>query len=403
MTRENSLYEQWTQRLFALRATTGGRSNLEKMGRLCARLGNPHRSYPTVHVAGTNGKGSVCLKIARALEASGLRVGLYTSPHISSFCERMCVNGVDITPDELLLLLPRIVSLAASEQEQSHFFELTTLAAFTHFAEKNVDVAVIETGLGGRLDATNVVLPRVAVITSISIDHAELLGDTEEKIAREKGGIIKPYVPIVIGGRVPVLPIQKIAEQMNAPLHRVEVHAPCCFDEENSAVAQTALGLLATEFGLSGQHILAGIQQRPSCRFETVLEDPCVIFDVAHNPDGIAELQKWIHKELPGRAVRYVIGLSASKDLRACAQNLAIRGGIFHCISAQHERSCGAEHLKEIFLQLPVNNHHVFVHSTVKEGVLSAVAHAKKEGSVVVVCGTFFIMKEAREALGLPL
>ena len=164
--------------------------------------GNPHRRYPTIHVAGTNGKGSTSHTLAAILSSAGLRTGLYTSPHIYDFRERIRVDGEMISPEEVASFVERWVTVSHEHPElQPSFFELTSTMAFEHFARRGVDVAVIETGLGGRLDSTNIITPVLSVITNISLDHTAQLGDTLAAIAAEKAGIIKPGVPVVIGER----------------------------------------------------------------------------------------------------------------------------------------------------------------------------------------------------------
>src|SRR5512140_754924 len=170
--------------------------NLDRMRALMAELGNPQDRCPTVHVAGTKGKGSVCALIASGLQAAGMRVGLYTSPHLLDYNERIRINGEPVSHHDLVELVETIKPAVARIPKLTTF-EITTALAFIHFARQKVDAAVIEVGLGGRLDATNVITPRVAIITSLSYDHMAVLGDTLAKIAGEKAGIIKPGVPVV--------------------------------------------------------------------------------------------------------------------------------------------------------------------------------------------------------------
>ena len=170
--------------------------NLDRMRALMNELGDPHLRYPIVHVAGTKGKGSVCALAASGLQAAGYRVGLYTSPHLIDYCERIRVDGQPITHGELVDLV-ELARPAVARIPELTTFEITTALGLRHFADKQVEAAVIEVGLGGRLDATNVVTPRVSVITSLSYDHMAVLGDTLDKIAAEKAGIIKPGVPVI--------------------------------------------------------------------------------------------------------------------------------------------------------------------------------------------------------------
>jgi dihydrofolate synthase/folylpolyglutamate synthase len=196
-------YEKWVRRLYATNMFHPVKLGLDNMKRLHELLGNPmdNADRVVIHVAGTNGKGSVCLKIANTLQQqSGNIVGLFCSPHVSSFRERMQVNGEMITEDEVVELLPEIYGLCIKYDIPATFFEITTALAFSFYARRNANVVVLETGLGGRLDATNVIQnPAISIITSIGLEHQRILGDTIELIAREKAGIIKPNVPVLVG------------------------------------------------------------------------------------------------------------------------------------------------------------------------------------------------------------
>ena len=172
--------------------------SLDAIRILCEKLGNPQNSYPIIHVAGTKGKGSVCTMLASALQNAGLKTGLYTSPHLIRFNERIQVNGRMITDEEIIALLNHMEKPIESMEEVSSF-DVMTAMAFEYFKEQKVDAAIIETGLGGRLDSTNIVSPVLSIITSISKDHTDFLGDTIEKIAAEKAGIIKPNIPVICG------------------------------------------------------------------------------------------------------------------------------------------------------------------------------------------------------------
>lgn len=201
---------------------TPDKFNLSRMVDLLTALGNPHLEYPVIHVAGSKGKGSVSAMCASVLRAAGYRVGFYTSPHLHDYCERIQVNGQQIDRQELVALIDEIKPVVASIPELTTF-EITTALGFLYFARKKVNAAVIEVGLGGRLDATNVVTPVVSVITSISYDHIQVLGDTLEKIAIEKGGIIKPGIPVVISPQKDEVyqVLAKLAAERNSPLWRV--------------------------------------------------------------------------------------------------------------------------------------------------------------------------------------
>jgi len=194
------LYDQTSAR--------AGKKTLDALKEIAEANGSPHLAYPTIHIAGTNGKGTVAWKLAKALHASGYRTGLYTSPHIDRPEERIQVDFIEI---------PSVLPFR-EKYPDLNFFELMTFSAFDYFQQQKVDIAVIETGLGGRLDPTNIVDPIVSVITSIGLDHTDILGDSPEKIAREKAGIIKRNIPVVVGPSVPLDAVLPIAQTMNSPL-----------------------------------------------------------------------------------------------------------------------------------------------------------------------------------------
>ncbi|MCH9611243.1 MAG: Folylpolyglutamate synthase [Chlamydiales bacterium] len=230
---------------------------VEAIAEIDASLGRPSAAYPTIHVAGTNGKGSVCTKIARSLELAGKKVGLFTSPHISCISERIQINGRRIPLEDLNRLWIKDLT----------YFESVTLAAFRFFAEQQVDIAVIEVGLGGRLDATNIITPILSVITSIDFDHQEFLGNTLESIAKEKAAIIKRGVPAVMGPHVK-------PRHLFPKEHWVEVSGS--YEEENCAIAAKALEILG--------YPPLGMDAKPPCRFEQIGH---LIFDGAHNPAAL--------------------------------------------------------------------------------------------------------------------
>lgn len=381
------MYPDLIKKLYALQQNGGVKLGLANMERLCRSFGNPERQFDTVHVAGTNGKGSVVTKVAKGYELSGRSAGLYTSPHISTFRERIKINGILISEKDVERLLIEIFKVVGKEEISATFFEITTLLCFLYFAEMKVDVAVLETGLGGRLDATNVISkPLASVITSIQYDHKELLGSTLEEIAKEKGGIIKKGSPVVIGPRVPLEVIGPIAEILQSPLHRVSGEFKS-YDEENSAIARSVLeGLGFTEEVISGaMHAL------PPCRMEYV--DGKAILDVAHNPDGIAHL----FKSLPSRKYDVVLGLSKSKDCSECVRILKDHVNKLYLVCAQNGRGLETKVLKQMFLDVGFRGN-VEEFASVESGVTTAL---KGCDAPILVCGSFFIMDAARQALGI--
>jgi dihydrofolate synthase / folylpolyglutamate synthase len=392
-------YSDIVRRLFNVNLFGGTKLGLQNVQFLQKFLEYPDRSFQSIHVAGTNGKGSVSTKIAKAFELAGYRVGLYTSPHISSFRERIRINGEMISEaatEDLLLFLFKIVD---QEHLPATFFELTTFLAFLYFTQEKVDIAVLETGLGGRLDATNIVHPCLSIITSIGLDHTEILGSTKEAIALEKGGIIKEKVPVVIGPRVPFTQIQEIAIQKQSLCMQVE-SSSSFFEEENRSIAQSALNFLAPQFNLSDIVIQKGLEGKQPCRFEVIKGPPIIILDVAHNPDGFQSLFQAIKHHYPSDSLRLLFGLSKNKDLRGCLRLVSTAGTHFHLVEASNGRGVSTDILYSCLQELSVERSRLFRHETIFKGVRQARQEALKHGEILVICGSFFIMSQVRQALG---
>ncbi len=266
--------------------------NFAAFQKLDAELGYPHRAFKTIHVGGTNGKGSVSWKIAESLRLAGKKVGLYTSPHISNLRERIQINGKMIPETAFLKHLARVY------KEGYSFFDIMTALAFLYFKEEKVDWAVIEVGLGGRFDPTNVIHPEIAVITSIGYDHMEVLGDTLEQIAFQKGGIAKPGIPLVVGPSARAF--------FPDAIHVLE---SCGFyDEENNFIAKRALQKL-------GIKTFSSI--RPKCRFEIIGN---VILDAAHNVDGFEKLSQALQIHFPGEKFHFITHFSEDKQAEKCLE-----------------------------------------------------------------------------------
>ncbi|MBQ4494179.1 MAG: bifunctional folylpolyglutamate synthase/dihydrofolate synthase, partial [Selenomonadaceae bacterium] len=274
----------------------GVKEGLKRIKALAEALGNPQNAYRTIHVAGTNGKGSVCAMLAEMLKAQGLTVGLFTSPHLESYCERIKINGANIPEDDFAEMIFRVKTCNV---EATHF-EVLTAAAFLYFKVRAVDVAVIEVGLGGTLDSTNIITPELSIITNIALDHENILGDLEG-IARNKAGIIKPNVPTVTGAQgKPLEIIRAVAKEKNSALH--EVTAPANvkinlrgeYQKMNAAIAIKAAQVL----GIDGAAIEAGLARvQWAGRFEVVdTAAGVVVIDGAHNPNGAAALRQSLDK-----------------------------------------------------------------------------------------------------------
>lgn len=330
---------------------------LGRVKRLLAALDDPHLAYPTVHVTGTNGKGSVSKMLACILQEAGYRTGLYVSPHIERFNERISIDGVDISDrdleDAVLKVKPLVDGMARKgKKQQCTYFEATTAVAFWHFRKAKVDVAVIEVGLGGRLDATNVIDPLVSIITNVSLEHTDVLGKTIEKVAYEKAGIIKNGRPAITGAweRKAVDLIWATAKRKKAPFYMMQrevrrrsnavtlegqtfslytdresymrLFTPMLgdFQQENAAVAVLAAEVLG-ESGLriSAEQIRKGIAKaKVPCRMELVGHKPGILLDSAHNPDAARRAAAYVAR-LKGEAgfdrVHLLFGILADKDL----------------------------------------------------------------------------------------
>jgi dihydrofolate synthase/folylpolyglutamate synthase len=343
-------YSEAIQSLFA-RTTGGIKPGLERTETLLARLGSPHRGLSAIHVAGTNGKGSVVATCEALLRARGLVVGRYTSPHLIEFRERLTVNGKPIFEEEVLEFLKRWIPTA--EELGATFFEVTTALAFDWLARQEVDIAVIETGLGGRLDSTNVLTPRVAAVTSIGLDHTDLLGDTLEAIAREKAGIFKANVPAVIGEPAPEI------RQLLATCAKDAGAEPVVVLDEHYTIDNVVVSAAGTSFILTrGEDaqplttpLLGGHQARNTATaIATVtamgkeyLPPPGeiskalsrvflpgrfqrsgkVIFDVAHNPAGARTIAETIRDLDPPPPRTALVAVLADKDWRGIIRELA--------------------------------------------------------------------------------
>ncbi len=312
-------------------------SDFPRFIKACARLGSPEKSFPAIHIAGTNGKGSVAAKCAKILELSGYKVGLFTSPHLFSYSERISISGQRISEQEIEEGLQKLLPW----EECQNYFEITTLLALDHFRKHRVDVAVMETGIGGRLDATNVVKPLVSVITSIGRDHCAFLGHTLEEIAAQKGGIIKPNIPIVLGpsAQLPILLQQAAAH--NAPVHPV-TGTFAFYDDENTAVALAAVQ--ASGLAVSSHALREGLSIRPRCRFE---QQGRVIYDVAHNPDGFKRLLEALEHHFPGRPFRMFLGFSQDKEIEACLNLCRKKARHIYLTQTNSPRSASPQALAE--------------------------------------------------------
>jgi dihydrofolate synthase/folylpolyglutamate synthase len=402
--------------------------DLGRVRRLLGMLGDPQDSFPSVHIAGTKGKGSVAAMMEACYRASGYRTGLYTSPHLIRFTERIRVNGEEIAEPDLVRLVERLKQVAP-EIPQISTFELTTALAFMHFAERNVNLGVIEVGLGGRLDATNVITPAVCVITSLSYDHTHLLGNSLSEIAGEKAGIIKRGVPVVVAPQQTEAEqaIRSIAEQRGAPLHLVNRDWHYAAEErsltgqtfrvwreagdapvqlsipllghhqvQNGCTAYVALQLAAEgglPIGLEAIRVgLSNVQW--AGRFHVLSVAPTVVLDSAHNRDSALQLRIALDDYFPGRPVRMVFGASSDKDVRGMLLELSPRVSRVILTQADHPR---AERSGALAEQVRSFGRPVEVVVPVAEALRIAMQDLE-EDEVVLVTGSIFVVGSALAA-----
>ncbi len=408
----------------------------ERPRRLLALLGDPQQRFPAIHIAGTKGKGSVAAMCAACLRLAGLRVGLYTSPHLREFRERIRILTPDdadgrITEDEFVARIAR-VRIALDDVPGITWFEIVTALGFLHFAEAGVDVAVVEVGLGGRLDATNVLTPDVSVITSLSLDHTQLLGDTLAQIAYEKGGIIKPGVPVVTASQQPeaLAMLGQIAAERGAPLtvvgrdwqydaihnsaggsgQSIMIHsspAPAFIPPgatfivglagghqlENAAVALAALAVMHGRFsGLGLDEVREGLATvRWDGRLQVLQagpDRPTVLVDCAHNDDSAARLAAALSQDYPHERLILVFGAPEDKNVAGMLARLLPLAGEIIFTTANHPRSAAPETLADMAAAL---GRQATITHTIPDALREALASAGP-GDLVCVTGSIIVI-----------
>lgn len=385
------------------------RFGLDRMERALAALGHPERRFPVLHVGGTNGKGSTCAMAAAALSEAGLAVGLYTSPHLVRFNERIQVRGAAIGDDALAWAVDEIRRAcpwheAGGDGDRLTYFEFATLAGLLHFARSRVDVAVVEVGLGGRFDATSAVSPRVTAVARIGLDHTQLLGDTVEQIAFEKAGIFKRGVAAVVHASQPPGALETLraeARRRGAPLQvapdrwegPIALRGP--HQRGNAALAAAALRELARAGVPVGEDAIArGIA---AARWPGRLEEVAgVLLDGAHNPDGAAALAAALPALHPGRPVELVFGVLADKDHAGMLRALARAARRLHVVAPETPRARSAEELHAEARALGLD---ADLHATL-DGALACARRAASDGALVCVAGSLYLVGEARARLG---
>lgn len=407
--------------VFHLVGSSAYKPGLENTYRLMAHLDNPHQKFRSIHVAGTNGKGSVSHYLAAILQEAGYKVGLYTSPHLVDFGERIRVNGQMIDQQYVIDYIQKHID--AIETIQPSFFELTMAMAFSYFADKQVDIAVIEVGLGGRLDSTNIISPELSIITNIGFDHVEFLGDSLPQIAAEKAGIIKPGIPVVIGESLPetkpVFVLKSLemqsdiifAEDDDTPVltryeqdkmvfnYRKQAYRSGLngiYQLKNLATIFSAIKVLnnRTTFKVSDEALKKGIEHICKLtglrgRWELLSDKPKIIADTGHNVQGIQVIVNQLKKQ-QYKTLRIVIGMVNDKDISGVLKLLPV-DAIYYFTQAQVKRALSATMLREKAYCYNLSGNSF---GSVKDAVNKAILDAGAD-DLILITGSNFIVGEA--------
>jgi len=379
------------------------KTGLENTYFLDKKFQSPHKNYKTIHVGGTNGKGSCSHLIASVLQCAGYRVGLYTSPHLKDFRERIRINGEMISEDNVINFIEHHKSTI--EEIEPSFFEITTALALLYFSEQEVDVAVIEVGLGGTLDCTNIISPEISIITNISYDHTNILGNTLEDIAQQKAGIIKQKTPVIIG-EYQNENIKKIfkekADNEQAPIffaQEININTPECqlkgiYQEKNKRTVMVALNELHKKgFKISPNDIKNGFEQvieqtNLQGRWQKLSENPLIICDTGHNEAGFRYLAQQLNAQ-PCDTLRIVIGMVADKDIESVLQLLP-KHAFYYFTKASIPRALNEHELQQKASKFKLNG-------ACYESVKKALAKAKSDASpndFIFVGGSNFVVAE---------
>ena len=385
--------------MYQRKGTIAYKADIGNIVQVTEKLGNPHQDFKSIHIAGTNGKGSTSHLLASVLQEAGYKIGLYTSPHLKDFRERIRINGEMIKQEDVIQFITE------NKGWFSHigmsFFEMTVALAFHHFAKEKVDIAIIEVGLGGRLDSTNIIKPELSIITNIGLDHTELLGDSIQKIAREKGGIIKPKTPILIGRKQHQT--ESIFDEIAKKNHSKLYYAENCdidiglkgdYQYENKNTAYTAIKILKTlNWNILDKHIIKGFKNvqynaKLLGRWMTLGKSPTIICDTGHNIDGIKLIVEQIEKTQYDN-LHIIFGVVNDKSIESILKLLPKKAQYYFC-QAQIPRAMNVN-----LLYTKAQKHKLIgdCFKSVKDAFKNAKSVAKKN-DLIFVGGSTFIVAE---------
>lgn len=436
MSVDHQKYESAINYLYGLQKH-GIKLGLSNTKKLMTILGNPQKAFRCIHIAGTNGKGSTASMIASILKESGYKTGLFTSPHLVSFTERISINNRRITEPEVIELANNLRGSISETGLNPTFFEFITTMAFYYFAVNHVDWAVVETGMGGRLDATNILLPDITAITNISLDHCEFLGNTISDITYEKAGIIKRSIPLVTAARNPevINQLSDIAYGLNSEVHvfekdfsgsikqmdnrHITIDYSGCnkynnliiplsgrYQLDNACTAIRTCEILSNkDISLPEHTIRKGLQGVIlEGRLEWVSHSPPILLDGAHNPEASRLLASSVKELFPDKKIILIAGVMSDKDIKKIMGPLMEIAASIILTKAQYERSASSEEVRSIISSLKHSeiNHRpgsIVSTATVKEAIELAKSQFT-QNSVILITGSFYTTGEAKEALG---
>lgn len=396
---------------------------LERIEELCKKLGNPERELRFIHVGGTNGKGSTSSMLASVLLESGYKVGLYTSPYVKVFNERMRINGENISDSELVEVTERVRPIADAMTDKPTEFELITAIAFEYFRKNKCDIVVLEVGMGGRLDSTNIIeAPLLSIITGIALDHTAFLGDTVEKIAAEKAGIIKKGCPILYGGqdKSAEAVIKNSAEEQGSEFYSVDYEKLTSIDTSlegsrfsfgerddikiallgayqprNAAIVISAVDILKKRIEISEDALYRGLEKaRWHARFELLSRDPLIIFDGAHNPQGIAAAVESIKLYFKDKKVYILTGVLRDKDYTAIAKDLSTVASKAFTLTPDNPRALSAAEYADVLDAAGIESNAC---DSIESAFELAKACAKRDNIPLVCLGSLYVYSSLAE------
>jgi dihydrofolate synthase/folylpolyglutamate synthase len=392
------LFEQLP--MYQRQGKTAFKKDLENIKKLCSLLGSPEKKFKSIHIAGTNGKGSVAHLLASIFQSAGFKTGLYTSPHLVDFRERVKIDGKLISETEVISFVQE--NLKVFENLRPSFFEWTVALAFNYFANEKVDIAIIETGLGGRLDSTNVISPELSVITNIGLDHTEFLGETKAEIASEKAGIIKENIPVVIGNSSGQRTLfDQISQSRRAPLSFAEdlkfnftlnSALKGNYQKENLKTVYAAwLQLRKQNWNISFTQFQNGLdtvldKTKLQGRWQEISQSPKVIADTAHNKEGLSYTISQLKKENKGQ-LHIVFGLVKEKKLDNIL-NLLPKNAHYYFCAATIPRAMNQEDLMKAATKFGLKG---MAYTTVREALKAAKKSAKAQDTIYIGGSTFVV------------